>query len=238
MGNAGPTADETGLTLIWTRKVVSFLCVCALVYALLMGLWLIWGAVYSRFYSAGANHLFGSFGARAVVYFSPSRDAGDEVKIAFYDRQRVDGHSRPIPLLRIAHDVHYGVYIYVAFMIALIVATPIPRRRRAWGAVLGTDRDPCIHGVQTHPSDCAVTQQRAGSSPRIELVLEAGAPPECSGFHGQHSPELHRCHLHLGPSFISPRGLARDHQAAGCSREDLRWDLPASPVDLCRCKGL
>ena len=137
MGNAGSTADETGLTLIWTRKVVSFLCVCALVYALLMGLWLIGGAVYSRLYSAGANRLFGSFGARAVVYFSQSRDTGDEVKIAFYYRQRVDGHGRPIPLLRIAHDVHYGVYIYVAFMIALIVATPIPRRRRAWALFWG-----------------------------------------------------------------------------------------------------
>ena len=137
MGNAGSTVGETGLTLIWTRKVVSFLCVCALVYALLMGLWLIWGAVYLKLYSASANLLFGSVGSRAVVYFSPSPDTGDEVKITFYDRQRVDRRGRPIPLMRIAHDVHYGVYIYVAFMIALIVATPVPRRRRAWALLWG-----------------------------------------------------------------------------------------------------
>jgi hypothetical protein len=136
MGNAGPTVGKTGLTLIWTRRVASFLCVCAFVYALLMGLWLIWGAAYSRLYSAGANCLFGSLGSRALVYFSPSLDA-DDVKVAFADRQRVDKHGRPIPLMRIAHDVHYGVYIYVAFMIALIVATPIPLRRRAWAMFWG-----------------------------------------------------------------------------------------------------
>jgi hypothetical protein len=137
MGNAGSTVGQTGLTLIWTRKVLSFLCVCALVYALLMVLWLIWGAAYLKLYSAGANRLFGSFGSRAVVYFSPSPDTSDEVKITFYDRQRLDRYLRPIPLVRIAHDVRYGVYIYVAFLIALILAAPVPRRRRAWALLWG-----------------------------------------------------------------------------------------------------
>ena len=137
MGNAASTVDETGLTLTWVKRVVSFLCVCAFVYALMMGLWWVWGGVYTRLYSTGANHLFGSFGSRALVDFIPSRDAVDEIKITFYDRQRIDRRVRPIPLMRIVHDVHYGVYIYVAFLVALIVATPVPRRRRAWALLWG-----------------------------------------------------------------------------------------------------
>jgi hypothetical protein len=134
MGDARSRVDGTSFTLNHGKRIAAFLCMSAVVYGLLMALWPIWGAIYSGLYSIGANHLLGSFGSRALVYFNPS---GDEVKITFYDRQRVDRRGRPIPLMRIVHDVHYGVYIYVAFLIALIVATPIPRRRRAWALLWG-----------------------------------------------------------------------------------------------------
>lgn len=137
MGNAGSTVSGDDLTLMWMRKVALFLCACALVYAMLMVLWLGWGGVYLRLYGTAANLLYRSPGSRALVYFSPSADAGDEIKVTFYDRQRVDSHGRPAPLLRIAHNVRYGVYIYVAFMIALIIASPIPWRRRTWALLWG-----------------------------------------------------------------------------------------------------
>jgi hypothetical protein len=137
MGNVESTVGQARFALIWSRKVVSFLCVCALVYALMMGLWAVWGDAYLRLYCAGANHVFGSLGSRATVYFSQSADTGDEVKVTFYDRQRLDRYLRPTPLLRIAHDVHYGVYIYVAFLIALIIASPVAWRRRAWALLWG-----------------------------------------------------------------------------------------------------
>ncbi|MBN1511621.1 MAG: hypothetical protein JXB13_06375 [Phycisphaerae bacterium] len=106
-------------------------------YTLLMALWPVWGGVYSRFYRSAAAVLFASPGSRAIVHFHPSRDTGDEVKVTFCDQRRVDALGRPVPLLRIAHDVRYGDYIYLAFLAALILATPIPPRRRAWALLWG-----------------------------------------------------------------------------------------------------
>lgn len=114
-----------------------FLCVFAVVYGLLMALWPVWRGVYSQLYSSAAALLFESPGSRAVVHFHRSRNTGDEVKITFYDRKRVDRLGRPIPLLRIAHDIRYGGYIYLAFLAALILATPIPWRRKAWALLWG-----------------------------------------------------------------------------------------------------
>jgi hypothetical protein len=137
MGNAGPNANKTDFRLTWAKRAGSFLGIFAIAYGLLMALWPVWGPAYSRVYSIGATLLFESVGTRAVVRFHQPADAGDEIKITFYDRQRVDALGRPIPLLRIAHDIRYGVYIYVAFLMALILATPIPWRRRGWTLLWG-----------------------------------------------------------------------------------------------------
>lgn len=137
MGDTGSHTERTRFPLNRGMRAAAFLCVSAMVYGLLTALWPVWGAVYSRLYLAAANSLLGSFGSRAVVRFTPSEDISDEVKITFFDRQRLDSSGRPIPLMRVAHDVRHGVYIYVVFLAALIVATPVPRRRRAWAMLWG-----------------------------------------------------------------------------------------------------
>jgi hypothetical protein len=141
MGDAKSNGGKTNVKLIWAKRAGPFVCIFAVVYGLLMGLWPVWRNAYSKFYVAGATLLFESCGSRAIVYFSQPDDARpDEVKITFYDRQRVDEHARPIPLMRAAHDVRYGVYIYMAFMMALVLATPVPWRRKGralfWGLIL------------------------------------------------------------------------------------------------------
>lgn len=137
MGNATSNTGDAGFQLVWARRAISFLCVFAVVYGLLMALWPVWGGVYSRLYTGAAALLFESPGSRALVHFHQSSDTGDEVKITFYDRQRVDAVGRPVPLLRIAHDIRYGDYIYLAFMVAVIGATPIAWRRKGWALLWG-----------------------------------------------------------------------------------------------------
>ena len=137
MGKSQPNAGGAGFQLVWARRAIPFLCLFAVVYGLLMALWPVWGGVYSRLYTGGAALLFESPGSRALVHFHHSSDTGDEVKITFYDRQRIDAVGRPIPLLRIAHDIRYGDYIYLAFMAAVILATPIAWRRKAWALLWG-----------------------------------------------------------------------------------------------------
>jgi hypothetical protein len=133
MGNTRSNGGKADFKLTWARRAGPFLCLFTVAYGLLMALWPVWGGAYARLYATGAAFLFESFGSRAIVAFSrPDDTHRDEVKITFYDRQRVDAHARPVPLLRIAHDVRYGVYIYVAFLTALVLATPIPWRRRGW----------------------------------------------------------------------------------------------------------
>jgi len=137
MGNGRSGVCRTGFVGLRARRVLCFLGVFAVVYGVLMALWPAWGEVYSEFYTRGAAVVFESFGTRAAVRLHRSSDAGHEVKITFYDRKRVDGSGRPIPLLRVAHDIRYGGYIYLAFLVALIVATPVPRGRKVWALLCG-----------------------------------------------------------------------------------------------------
>lgn len=123
--------------MIGVKQIIRALCVFAVAYGLLMALWPVWGATYVRFYRAGAALLFESPGSRALVRFSRSTETIDEVKVTFYDRRRSDGYGRLVPLMRIAHDVRYGDYIYTAFVTALVLATPVPWKRRGW-ALVGT----------------------------------------------------------------------------------------------------
>jgi hypothetical protein len=129
-----------GFRWIWAKRAIRFLSVFALVYGLLMALWAVWGASYCRLYRTGATPLLESFHGRAIVRFQPADNPRDEVRIAFYDRDSADSLGRLVPRQRIVHDVRCGDYIYTAFLVALVVATPISwsRRGRAllWGLLL------------------------------------------------------------------------------------------------------
>ncbi len=137
MGNPRSSRSQADFKLIWARRAGQFLGFFAVTYGSLMALWPIGGVAYARLYCMGANRLLGAPGARAVVYFSQPGGGRDEVRVTFYDRQRTNGQDIPRPLLRIAHNVRYGVYMYVAFLAALVLATPLPWRRRAWASLWG-----------------------------------------------------------------------------------------------------
>jgi hypothetical protein len=121
---------------ISAKAAIKFLCLSVLVYGLLMAAWPVVGAVYSKFYRAMGEVLFGSFERGGVVQFSQSEDSKDVIYIIAFNQRRVDKNGN-ISVMRIYHNIRYGDYMYTAFLTALIAATPLSLRRRGWALVWG-----------------------------------------------------------------------------------------------------
>ena len=84
---------------------------------------------YAALYRAAGNGLFGSFGSGGVVRFRP-RQAGQ----GRFDSEVKIGKRGSPRFMTIAHDSIID-YFTIAETIALVLATPIPWRRR-WKALL------------------------------------------------------------------------------------------------------
>jgi len=94
------------------------------------------GRAYTRFYSAGAAFLFGSFGSTGIVSFEPLHDSEYDLHVTLYNRARMgpDGNMAGV---QTRHNSRHAGYIYAAFLTALILATPIPWRRKGWALFWG-----------------------------------------------------------------------------------------------------
>jgi len=122
------------LELISARKVIKFFCLFVLIYFLLMTVWPVVGPVYSKFYQAAGGFLFGSFGRGNVVRFSQSDNIKYDICITAFNRHNLDDNGE-IQASQFYHSIHYGDYMHIAFLTALIAATPLPLKRRAWSLV-------------------------------------------------------------------------------------------------------
>lgn len=91
---------------------------------------------YRAYFRAGGNLLFRSFGSAASVQFEPfaSQDYAKDTTLVLYKLK-----PRPVRGTTEITAVYYG-YRPTVFLIALILATPIPWRRRllalVWGLIL------------------------------------------------------------------------------------------------------
>lgn len=113
-----------------TRSLCGFFLRFMVVLLLLTALWPLLADAYTTFFCAGGNLLFGTFGSNGQVRFERSADPEDkpgESAVELYNRRsrvgvRVSGFN--------SLDLGYRP---TAFLLALVVATPIPwaRRRRA-----------------------------------------------------------------------------------------------------------
>ncbi len=108
------------------KRISGFFVLCLVFYALLMAPWPGVMDGYRAFFRAGGDLVFGRFGAAGSVSFKPI-PAGDHAK----DTTLVLTKHRVGSLERDIKSVYVG-YRPTAFVIALVLATPLPWRRRVW----------------------------------------------------------------------------------------------------------
>ncbi len=143
MGNTKSSSDATCAKLITPKGIIRFFCLFLLVFGLLMAPWPRLGRAYTRFYSTGAAFLFGSVGTTGIVRFEPLSDSEYDLHVTLYNRAR-QGPDGGIARIQTRHNSRHAGYIYAAFLTALILATPIPWRRKGWTLFWGII---LIHGL-------------------------------------------------------------------------------------------
>jgi hypothetical protein len=143
MGNTKSSSDAACVKLITPKGIIRFFCLFLLVFGLLMAPWPRLGRAYTRFYSAGAAFLFGSFGSTGIVRFGLLSDSEHDINVTLYNRAQA-GPDGKVPGIRTRHSSRYAGYIYVAFLAALILANPIAWRRKGWALFWGII---LIHGL-------------------------------------------------------------------------------------------
>ena len=114
------------------RRISVFFIICLIVYGLLVVPQLGLMGAYRAAFRAGGNVLFARFGSNAAVRFEPL-SSSDHAK----DTTLVLRKLGP-PTRRGEIDIKcvYAGYRPTAFLVALVMATPIPWRRK-WRALLG-----------------------------------------------------------------------------------------------------
>ena len=143
MGNTKSSTDAACVKLITPKGIIRFFCLFLLVFGLLMAPWPRLGRAYTRFYSTGAAFLFGSFGSTGIVRFEPLSDGEYDINVTLYNRARASPDGNIVGI-QTRHNSRLAGYIYVAFLTALILATPIPWRRKGWALFWGII---LIHGL-------------------------------------------------------------------------------------------
>lgn len=143
MGNTKSSSDAACVKLITPKGIIRFFCLFLLVFGLLMAPWPRLGRAYTRFYSIGAAFLFGSFGPTGTVRFEPLSDSEYYLHVTLYNRAHTDPDGNMVGL-KTRHNSRHAGYMYVAFLTALILATPIPARRKVWALFWGII---LIHGL-------------------------------------------------------------------------------------------
>ena len=139
MGHKCSNNSEMSGTLATLRKTGRFLVLFLLAFGAAMAPWPGLGRAYAHVYRTGASLLFGSFGSQGIVRFESLPDRSWEISVALYNRAHV-GPDGAILGIQTRHDTRDEGYLYVVFLAALILADPLPWRRKGralwWGMIL------------------------------------------------------------------------------------------------------
>lgn len=114
------------------KKALIFLALLALFYTLLVIPWPHWPQAYAALYRAGGELLFHSFGSRGTVEFrrpTPPAEFGDTELVLTTRSPRM---TTTLPV-----SSRQKGYLPTATLLALVLATPIPGRRRWWALLWG-----------------------------------------------------------------------------------------------------
>jgi hypothetical protein len=123
--------------------ILGFLWRFALVYGLLILPWPGWTALYAEGFRGLGNAIFGERDSECVLYFEPDQEtrglAAVDSRIAIANPRLADKNGNG-PVTYLSLNTRSIGWIPTALIIALIMATPIPWRRRAlalfWGLLL------------------------------------------------------------------------------------------------------
>jgi len=117
------------------RAIVQFVCGLAFCYAFLMAPWPGLEPTYAGGFRACADWMFRSFGSDGVVRFWPNPSAQEAHDTMLEVTNRKNGRGLEAPM-----SSRYEGYVPTAFLVALVLATPLPYRRRGralvWGVVV------------------------------------------------------------------------------------------------------
>ena len=124
------SAAQDGFAIGSTKGILGFIFLLLVIYGLLAAPWPGVQGAYSRFYMGAGNWAFGSFGSKGEVHFLPlAKPTGlSDIEVVTKIRgARVEGWS--------PHSSRMMGYLPTVEVVALVLATPIPWRRR-WKALL------------------------------------------------------------------------------------------------------
>jgi len=136
MGDTKSSSGAACVKLITPKGAIRFFCLFLLAFGLLMAPWPRVGRAYRKFYIAGASFLFGSIETIGMVTFEPVPDSENDMNVTLYNRAR-PAPDGGIARIQTRHNSRHAGYMYVAFLVALILATPIPARRKGLALFLG-----------------------------------------------------------------------------------------------------
>ena len=120
------------------KKLTRSFCIFIFAYGLLMVPWPGLGATYSKFFRSSAAFLFDPFVLKnCSVHFNAAQHPQGDILIVFYDLSRAGSNGDRQPLKSFCISSRYYAYIYSAFVFALILATPLSLKRKAWALLWG-----------------------------------------------------------------------------------------------------
>ena len=147
MGDTKSSSGAACVKLITPKGAIRFFCLFLLAFGLLMAPWPRLGRAYTKFYSAGAAFLFGSFGPTGAVTFEPIHNSEHDLHVTLYNRAHI-GRDSEGAAIRTRHNSRHAGYMYAAFLAALILATPLPLKRKMWALLLGMILIHCLIALQ------------------------------------------------------------------------------------------
>ena len=127
------------------KPILLFCCRFALVYGLLIAPWPGWDAAYGRFFREVGNLIFSRTNPRHFVIFETGDatiDAARPTEVLAGDRNLLDAHGYG-PMKQMELDTRLVSFVPASLIIALILATPLPWRRRVWALWWGLI---CLYG--------------------------------------------------------------------------------------------
>ena len=114
------------------RLIAGFFCRLLVIYALLAIPWPGIKAGYAAIFRAGGNLIFGSLVSGGSVHFHPMLEPQDKFDTHIHFVNLRSGEKKKL----LTSSRNPG-YLQTAFLVSLVLATPVPWRRRLWALLWG-----------------------------------------------------------------------------------------------------